>query len=106
MIDQEKNNWVKVSDDGLSIKLSSVIRNIRWDDIEEINAYKLDRLTSDEICFDIVLSETVITISGEIEGWQTFTEKLEAMLTGFDKEWFAKVAHPAFKTNLTTVYQR
>jgi hypothetical protein len=105
-MDQEKNNWVKVSDDGFSIQLSLIIRNIRWDDIEEINAYKLDRLTKDEICFDIVLSETVITISEEIEGWQTFTDKLEAVLTGFDNEWFGKVAYPTFKTNLTKVYHR
>ena len=105
-MDQEKNNWVKVSDDGVSIKLSSSIRNIRWNDIEEINAYKLDRVTIDEICFDIVLSETVITISEKIEGWQIFTDKLESVLTGFDNEWFSRVAHPAFKTNLTTVYQR
>jgi hypothetical protein len=103
---QKENNWVKVSDDGFLIDLLSGIRNIKRDDIKEINAYKLDKLTTDEICFDIVLSETVITISEEIEGWQTLTDKLEAILTGFDKDWFAKVAHLPFKTNLIAVYHR
>jgi hypothetical protein len=106
MKNQLANNWVRVSEEGFSIKLSSGIINIRWDEVKEIYAYKLDLMTIDEICFDIVLSETVITLSEEIEGWQIFTDKLETVVTGFDKEWFAKVVYPAFKTNYTRVYYR
>lgn len=106
MKNRVENNWIKVADDGFSIKLSSGIRNIGWNEIDEINCYKLDLITTDEICFDIVLSETIITISEEIEGWQTFTDKLEKVLIGFDKNWFSKIAYPVFKTNLTTIYHR
>jgi hypothetical protein len=103
---QEEKNWIKVSEDGFSIKLSSGIKNIRWVEIEKIDTYKIDLFTTDEIIFEIVLTDTVIKISEEIEGWGNFTDKIEVALSGFDKEWFSKVAYPAFKTNFTTIYQR
>jgi hypothetical protein len=102
----DKNIWIKVKDDGFSINLTSGVRDVLWKDIEEINAYKVDLMNIDEIYFDIILAETCITITEELEGWSEFTEKLNTIFPTFDKEWFSKVAFPPFETNFITLFKR
>jgi hypothetical protein len=100
------NEFILASNHGVSVILSTGMKHFSWEIIEKITAYKVDLMTTDEICFDIVLPETIITISESINGWNSFTDNLEDNLFGFDKEWFLKVVNPPFATNRFTIYSR
>lgn len=97
---------IKLFEKGFSISLESGIKDIPWNDVEELHAYKKDLLTYDEICIDIVLNESIITITEEIEGWIEFTEKINEIFPTINKEWYADVMLPAFETNVTILYKK
>lgn len=78
---------------------------IVWDDIVKIIAYKIDLLTIDEICMDIITDSKVYTITEEFHNWDTFTKVIESRLLS-KKDWFPEVAHPAFARNETTLYEK
>ncbi len=75
-----------------------------WIDIESIIAYQVDLMTFDEICIDIVLKGSIITLSEEADGFNEFLGICSRKLKGFMNDWFSKVAFPAFATNQTLLY--
>jgi hypothetical protein len=82
---------------------------VAFDDIHEVVFFKRDELTTDLICCDIVVrteqgSETWF-LHEELPGWDDLVRFLER-LPGFDREWFRKVAWPAFAANPTSVFRR
>jgi hypothetical protein len=82
---------------------------VSLDDIQEVTFFKRDEWTTDLICCDIVVRsprgiETWF-VHEEVPGWDDLLGLLER-LPGFDREWFRKVAFPAFATNPTTVFKR
>lgn len=97
---------IKLFDKGFCINIKTGVKDILWNDIKELHAYKIDLLTYDEICIDIVLPELVITITEEIEGWVEFTEKMNKVFPSINKEWYGDVMLPAYKTNFTILYKK
>ena len=97
---------IRLLDKGFCISIETGIKDIFWNDIKELHAYKKDLLTYDEICIDIVLPESIITITEEIEGWVEFTEKMNKIFPSINKEWYADIMLPAFKTNFTILYKK
>jgi hypothetical protein len=77
-----------------------------WTDIEEVSAYKVDLITTDDICLDISFQDFILTISEEVPGFPLFIEKLIEALPGIDGDWEAKVIKPPFATNQTIIYKR
>ncbi|MDH7461206.1 hypothetical protein QEG73_07940 [Chitinophagaceae bacterium 26-R-25] len=96
----------KYEDDGFVFDSTSSQQKIKWSDIERLIAYKLDLLTTDRICIDIVYNEYQITVSEETPGWYQFVEKTKITFPSIPNNWEAEVMHPAFETNLTVIYQR
>lgn len=78
-------------------------------DIVRIDAYKRDQITVDLICFDIWYEKDgeswMVTAHEDLHGWDELTERLRT-LTGFDRDWFAKVSQPPFAECRTLVYVR
>ena len=50
---QEDLGKFNYESDGFTYEFETGLEKIRWSDILRIEAYKLDRLTTDEICLDI-----------------------------------------------------
>jgi hypothetical protein len=77
--------------------------------VRAIVAYKIDELTTDLVCCDIVTGssdgEQIRTIHEEIPGFSTFMTRFEA-LPGFNKQWRDAVILPPFAANRTTIYDR
>jgi len=83
--------------------------NWPWANIVRAEAFKRDLLTTDLICLLLELAGgTAVELHEELDGWQSFVASLPENLPGFPvvERWFLTVAHPAFKTNLTTIYER
>jgi hypothetical protein len=100
------DNHIEIRDDGFTVALKSGAKDILWKDIQEINAYKDDLMTYDVICLDIILTDSVVKITEEVEGWSDFTEKLNKVFPAIDKEWYINIMLPAFETNFITLFKK
>jgi len=94
------------TDSGFMATLKSSTVTVSWDEINLITAHKIDLLTIDCIVIEVHLRDTFITINDETPGHMKFMNIAAEKLQGFNKDWFSIVAFPAFKTNLTTVFER
>ncbi len=111
----EKQNWdFKFNDTGIFtyndlgfyIDLKDGFRSIKWTDIERLQAYKADLLTTDEICIDLTFDNKTIIITEETKGWYQFIGKLKSALPLTNENWEALVLATPFEYNLTTIYER
>lgn len=98
-----------VTDNGFAIVSARETDAVSLDDVREIVAYKIDELTTDLICCDIITGsgdgEQIRTIHEEIAGFDAIMARFEA-LPGFNLKWRNAVALPPFATNRITIYIR
>ena len=80
---------------------------MRWEDIRAVRAFKVDCYTYDSIYFAVESAAEGTAFVVNEDHWQ-FKELIgafEARLPKFDREWFMKVAFPAFETCDTVLYR-
>lgn len=113
--DVKKQNWdIKFNDLGIftyntlgfDIDLKDGFHSIKWTDIERLQAYKADLLTTDEICIDITFDNKTIIITEETKGWYQFIDKVKSTLPLTNDNWEALVLETSFEYNLMTIYER
>lgn len=75
------------------------------DAIDRVTFYKRDEVTTDLICCDILVGEKVVFSHEEQPEWPALIAHLE-QLPGFDREWFAAVAKPAFQACPTVAFDK
>jgi hypothetical protein len=92
--------------DGFSYPFKEGLDKFNWSEVERIVAYKLDRMTTDEICLDIVADGWQATYTEMTPGWYQFLEKLESVFPTIPADWDAKIALPAFARNYTVLWER
>jgi hypothetical protein len=97
------------TDDGFAIVTIKGTDAVSLDEVSAIVTYKIDELTTDLVCCDIVTGlgdgEQRRTIHEQIRGFGTVMARFEA-LPGFNKQWRDAVILPPFATNRTTIYNR
>lgn len=106
LVDSGGSGIFEYLEDGFIIDLKNGKRKICWKDIESLEGYKRDLMTIDQICLDIVLKETIITISEDTEGFGPFIEELKKQFPSIDKDWDWKITQTPFATNLTVLFKR
>ena len=111
----KKQNWdIKFNDlgifsysaSGFDIDFKDGFHSIKWIDIERLQAYKADLLTTDEICIDILFDNKTIIVTEETKGWYQFIDKLKSALPFTNDNWESLVLESPFEYNLTTIYER
>jgi hypothetical protein len=93
-------------EDGFIYVLRRGIEKIHWASIERLAAYKLDLMTMDEVCLDIIWDGRKLMITEETPGWYVFIEKLNATFPYIPEDWDWAVVKPPFATNWTVLYER
>jgi hypothetical protein len=100
---------IVTTDNGFAIVTAKSVDAVSLDEVRAIVAYKLDELTTDLVCCDIVMGaadgEQIRTIHEELLGFDAAMTAFEA-LPGFDREWRDAVVLPTFATNRTVIYDR
>lgn len=92
---------------GFSIGPEGKAEHYLWNDISSMIGYKRDNFTTDCICLDVFCDNNrQIHINEEIKGWSMFLNKSNEQFPQINKIWTIDIASPAFKTNLTLVYDR
>jgi hypothetical protein len=78
-----------------------------WNDIISMIAYKRDDFTTDCVCLDVLCENNRnIKINEDTKGWYMFTRKTLEQFPQINKLWTLEITTPAFKTNLTLLYDR
>lgn len=79
---------------------------VSWSEIQEISAYKLDLLVTDEVRFIFSLDSCdKFEISEEQEGFSSLVAALTEQFPSIIG-WQSKVILPAFKDNNSVLYRR
>jgi len=98
-----------ITDNGFAIVTTKATDAVLLDEVHAIVAYKIDELTTDLVCCDIVTGsgdgEQMRTIHEDIPGFDAVMARFE-VLPGFNRQWRDAVILPHFATNRTTIYNR
>jgi len=91
---------------GFEINDGTSISNIKWDEIEKIDAFKRDLLTEDQICLEIHVDKKQFYCSEDFNGWIEFEKELQIRLAELDKNWLSKVLQPPFEESRITIFPK
>ncbi|MEM6858079.1 MAG: hypothetical protein AAF559_09415 [Pseudomonadota bacterium] len=76
------------------------------DAVERVEFFKRDRITTDLICCEITCRDgRFLEWDEDMSDWRGIIALLEE-LSGFDRDWFAKVSQPPFEPSCYVAYQR
>ena len=107
----EDPKYGTVYEDTIHLKIAGPKGNtaaVKWDDIEEVHAFKRDLFTFDLICLSFKKAgrEEYYEISEDMVGYHDLLEILPRRLRSFNMEWFLSVASPAFETNHRIIWKK
>ena len=104
-----RNAEIIATDNGFAIVTPKRTETVSLDQVSAIVAYKIDELTTDLVCCDIVIGfgdgEQIRTIHEEIPGFGAVMVRFET-LPGFNRNWRESVIVPPFAENRTIIYKR
>ena len=80
--------------------------SFQWADVDRIEAYKRDLLTTDLICLAFHVSRLHYELCEEDEGFQQLVEQMEVKFQPIEPDWYFTVMHPPFATNQCTLWKR
>jgi hypothetical protein len=77
-----------------------------WAMVQEVFAFKQDRLTYDDICIGLRFDSTgsYWWVAEDYIGYSDFLEELYRRFPGIREDWFGEVAQPPFEEKRTTLW--
>lgn len=94
-----------LGDTGFTANTESSQFFVQWQNIGTMTAYKVDLITSDEMCLQITLKNGTELIANESsEGWVDFCQYIKKVFPKISPSWDIDLMFPAFASNRTTIY--
>jgi hypothetical protein len=75
------------------------------DDIDRVEFFKRDEITTDLICCEISANGSNWIYHEEMLGWDEHIDTL-SILPGFAKDWFVRVSQPSFAASNFVAFER
>jgi len=77
-----------------------------WAMVQEVFAFKEDRLTYDDICIGLRFDNAgqYWWVAEDYIGYSDFQEELKRRFSGIREDWFCEVAYSAFAENRTSIW--
>ena len=97
---------IELTENGFQVNYDEVITQFQWLEIEKLTGFKVDRLTTDDICLKIESNNKISYVTEEFEGWRIFTNKMLNEIPQINKNWEGIIATPAFERKETELYNR
>ncbi len=92
-------------ENGFELLIENKLTKIKWNEILQLIGYKIDALTTDEICLYVRCSKgKSFEISESSKGWFEFNRRLKENIPNLDKNWEIEIANPPFERNETELY--
>jgi len=97
---------IRLASDGFSIlEADGTLHDLAWASVKEVFAFKLDLLMCDTIRLGFRLSDgTYLQVDEDDTGYRELVAEIERRFDLVEKDWWTKVAFPAFATNRTTLW--
>jgi len=109
-LEDESNGIIAVTDSGFTIsdKTGKLLTKVDWDNVLRIVTYKIDLITTDRIClgWEEIKDGPLVETHEEMVGFKLLCESMTQKFKSIQETWFMDVAHPAFETNLTTLWSK
>ncbi len=110
-LESAKNGTISVQATGFTVVIPREKDNtatVRWDQVEEIRAFKQDLFTVDRICWGFCCrgDASAVVVNEEMLGFQELREAVESRFGVKEEDWFRKVAFPAFARNMTVIWPK
>jgi hypothetical protein len=104
--EKEPPPTLAVETDGYAYVWRDRKSTVRWSDVKEVFAFKRDIFSVDLICIGFRISEEgdCWEIDEHMAGYDAVVAAMNGAFPGIDTDWWDKVAFPAFKTNLVTIW--
>lgn len=86
----------------------ALVARVTWAEVVQITAYKADLLTFDTVAirFDIESMRRSITITEEVQGFETIRKELAVAFPTIDANWYGRAVQPPFAPNETILFRR
>lgn len=97
---------IGLTENGFQVNTDEEITQFQWSEIEKLTGFKLDRLTTDDICLKIESNSKTSFVTEEFEGWRIFINKMLMEFPKIDKNQEEIIAKPAFERKETEIYNR
>jgi hypothetical protein len=96
---------IALLEDGFALRGATKVF-VSFADVRAIRAQKIDLFSFDEIrvTFERKKEESV-EISEESSGYDELMQSVCSRFAGSDRQWFSKLAHPAFASRPTTIWK-
>lgn len=92
------------TDTGFIVNLTQK-KELAWSQVQVIIAYKVDLVTTDEICMKVFCDDDFsFHVTERTAGWFLFTQHLKDVFPSINKIWDVEITIPPFATNLTLIY--
>jgi len=108
-LEDPKNGVISITDDGFSVQQGpKVLAEVRWEDVDEIRAYKADLFATDLMCWGFCISgqDSMVEVNEEMAGFKALVDAAELRYGMNWKAWWEKVAYPASATNMTVLWRK
>jgi hypothetical protein len=101
------NGVFTYNQNGFELPINEELNKISWNEINKMTAYKIDLLTSDEICLFVQAKNgKQFEITESTKGWFQFIQKIKEQFPNISKTWEIEIANPAFERKETELYNR
>ncbi|PCJ64852.1 MAG: hypothetical protein COA58_11290 [Bacteroidetes bacterium] len=97
---------IELIENGFQVNYDEETSQFQWSEIEKLTGFKIDRLTTDDICLKIESNNKISYATEEFDGWRIFINKMLTEFPEIDKNWEEIIAKPAFERNETELYDR
>ncbi|MBD0825470.1 Asp23/Gls24 family envelope stress response protein [Aestuariibaculum marinum] len=102
----KKIEKIELTKNGFQINYDEEITQFKWSEIEKLTGFKVDRITTDDICLKIESDNKISFATEEFEGWRIFMTELLNKFPEIDKNWESIIAISAFERKETELYNR
>ncbi len=111
LFQKQKYYRIQVTDSGFSVfainKKTHIEFSAQWDEINKLEAYKIDQFTTDLLCIKIYLkNENAYNLHEDMQGFYNLLEAFKEKIPGYSDKWYEEVLQPPFEENLKVIYER
>jgi hypothetical protein len=101
-----RDGAIQVSPRGVAIHdRKGKVHSFEWTTVERILAYKLDLITTDDVCLEFLAGDRSYMAHEEAVGWQDLTAKVIERFP-IPTSWLENVIRSPFATNMSVVWNR
>ena len=103
----ESSGIFKYHDTGFEVQVDGYPRKCEWSDITKIIAYKIDRITIDDIVVEVHFADADgFRFSEETDGFYQFVKRSKGALPEILSDWEIKIVNPPFQRSEMVLFER